>query len=113
MSQITTHILDTAKGMPAAGVNLALFHMTGDGWQEIAVGRTNTDGRVAALLDADTQLAAGCYRMHFSTEAYFAGLEQAVFYPYVDVVFNLGDGGEHYHIPLLLAPYGYSTYRGS
>ncbi|MDP5054726.1 MAG: hydroxyisourate hydrolase [Congregibacter sp.] len=113
MSQITTHILDTARGTPAASVALALFQLRGDQWIELAQGVTNDDGRVAGLLKPDHKLTAGTYRMHFATAKYFEQLGLAVFYPYVDVVFNLDDGGAHYHIPLLLAPFGYSTYRGS
>ncbi|EAQ99153.1 hydroxyisourate hydrolase [Congregibacter litoralis] len=113
MSQITTHILDTARGCPAAGVPLALFHRQDSDWVEIASGTTNEDGRVAGLLDGDRVLPAGTYRMHFATGGYFSALDLNIFYPYVDVVFNLDDGGEHYHIPLLLSPFGYSTYRGS
>ncbi|EED32930.1 hydroxyisourate hydrolase [gamma proteobacterium NOR5-3] len=113
MSQITTHILDTALGQPAEAVPLALYQRSEGNWIELASGVTNDDGRVAGLLNADEKLAAGTYRMHFSTAAYFSALNLTVFYPYVDVVFNLDDSGEHYHIPLLLSPYGYSTYRGS
>ncbi|WP_439106932.1 hydroxyisourate hydrolase [Congregibacter sp.] len=113
MSQITTHILDTARGQPAAAVPLALYQLQEGQWVEIAAGVTNDDGRVPGLLDADAKFPAGTYRMHFSTAEYYSALEIAVFYPYVDVVFNLDDGGDHYHIPLLLSPFGYSTYRGS
>lgn len=113
MSQITTHILDTSRGQPAEGVSLALYQQNGDAWLELAAGVTNNDGRVAGLVDADSKLAAGTYRMHFSTAEYFSALGLTVFYPYVDVVFNLDDSAEHYHIPLLLSPFGYSTYRGS
>lgn len=113
MSQITTHILDTALGKPAASVPLALYQQHGTDWTELAAGTTNGDGRVAGLLDTNRVLPAGTYRMHFDTAAYFTALDSSVFYPYVDVVFNLDSSGEHYHIPLLLSPFGYSTYRGS
>ncbi|WOJ94092.1 hydroxyisourate hydrolase [Congregibacter variabilis] len=113
MSQITTHILDTARGQPAEGVPLALYQQDGEQWTQLGAGVTNSDGRVAALLDPNNKLPAGTYRMHFSTDEYFSTLGLSVFYPYVDVVFNLGDSGEHYHIPLLLSPFAYSTYRGS
>jgi 5-hydroxyisourate hydrolase len=117
MSQITTHILDTACGRPAAGVHLALFRSTDreqpGAWEELASGVTNSDGRAAGLLDEAQKLPAGRYRMHFALAAYFGARELPVFYPYVDVVFDLDASGEHYHIPLLLSPYGYSTYRGS
>lgn len=112
MSQITTHVLDTAAGRPAAGIEVSLFR-EGEDSQTLATGRTNDDGRVPGLLpDADT-LEAGLYRMHFATGPYLARHGEDAFYPHVDVVFRLDGSGEHYHIPLLLSPYGYSTYRGS
>lgn len=112
-SQITTHVLDTARGRPAAGVPLALYRGSEDGdWESVASAITNDDGRAPAL-NAPQRLPAGVYRMHFDTAAYFDGLGVAGFYPYIDVVFTLDGSGEHYHVPLLLSPFGYSTYRGS
>ncbi len=125
MSQITTHVLDTASGRPAANLAITLYRLVGsegsdaggtnggEGWEELASGTTNADGRLADLLGAQTVLSAGCYRMHFATGAYLEQSLGEAFYPWADVVFNIGDGGEHYHIPLLLSPFGYSTYRGS
>lgn len=113
MSQITTHILDTAAGSPAAGVTVALAFQDGEKWQAVATGVTNSDGRVADLCDAGSELAAGIYRLRFATGEYFQRRGEPVFYPRVDVVFQLAAGGSHYHVPLLLAPFGYSTYRGS
>lgn len=113
MSQITTHILDTARGTPAAGVALALYQEQSSGWVKLAEGVTDDDGRVGGLLARTEALPAGVYRMHFATADYFGGRGLPVFYPYVDVVFTLDGSADHYHIPLLLAPYGYSTYRGS
>ena len=113
MSQITTHILDTARGRPASAVSLALYVKTEDGWDELASGVTNEDGRMPGLLAQDRILEAGTYRMFFATEEYFESRGESAFYPWVNVVFNLDGSGEHYHIPLLLAPFGYSTYRGS
>ena len=113
MSQITTHILDTTRGLPAQDVPITLFAQTEKGWEELASGRTNDDGRIAGLLAQDRVLPAGVYRMHFDTKSYFDANNEKGFYPYVDIVFELGDGGEHYHIPLLLTAFGYSTYRGS
>lgn len=110
MSAITTHILDTACGKPAEGVAVQLWHQVGDQRSVIAEGRTNADGRVPDLVTK--ALVKGTYIMHFATADYFMRRQQAVFYPWVDVAFALADG-EHYHIPLLLSPYGYSTYRGS
>ena len=113
MSQITTHILDTAQGRPAAGVSVTLSTEDNGGWRELGAGVTDADGRVTGLLGAGPALPAGTYRMHFATAGYFDALGQSAFYPWVEVVFRIAGSGEHYHIPLLLSPYGYSTYRGS
>lgn len=113
MSQITTHVLDTSLGRPAVGVPIHLYQQQGEGWEKLGCGITNSDGRIAKLLNDDLVLPAGVYRMHFDIKRYFATAQQKAFYPYVDVVFELGEGGDHYHIPLLLSPFGYSTYRGS
>ncbi|OZG70137.1 hydroxyisourate hydrolase [Hahella sp. CCB-MM4] len=113
MSQITTHILDTTRGCPASEVPIVLSQMTDDGWKQIAEGHTNHDGRIGKLLEVGRVLDSGCYRMHFDTQAYFKSNGDPVFYPFVDIVFQITGNGQHYHIPLLLAAYGYSTYRGS
>ena len=112
MSQITTHILDTTKGKPATGVNITLLQQAGDNWQEIANGITNSDGRIADLLPKEKQLELGVYKMKFDTQEYFEQDGTANFYPFVEIVFNVAST-EHYHVPLLLNPFGYSTYRGS
>ena len=113
MSQITTHILDTTRGLPAQNVPITLYAQQDDGWQELATGVTNADGRIADLLADDLVLAAGIYRIHFATKSYFEANKEKGFYPYVDIVFELDDKGAHYHVPLLLTAFGYSTYRGS
>jgi 5-hydroxyisourate hydrolase len=114
MSPITTHVLDTARGRPAAGVPIVLERQAGDGqWLTLAKGITNADGRIGDLLAAGEPLASGVYRMTFETDAYFHAIGVEGFYPYVSVVFVLREPAQHYHIPLLLSPYGYSTYRGS
>ena len=112
MSQITTHILDTTKGKPAANVTIALLQQTGDNWQEIARGTTNADGRIPDLLPKEKPVELGVYKMKFYTQEYFAQDGTANFYPFVEIVFTVA-GNEHYHVPLLLNPFGYSTYRGS
>lgn len=112
MSQITTHILDTTKGKPAVGVTIILSQFTGSEWNEIAGGLTNKDGRISDLLPKDKALSAGTYKMKFSTKEYFARDGEQTFYPFVEIVFDI-QANEHYHIPLLLNPFGYSTYRGS
>jgi 5-hydroxyisourate hydrolase len=117
MSQITTHVLDTTRGLPAQNLPITLFAQTSNGWQELASGLTNIDGRIADLLSKDTVLEAGVYRMNFATKTYFEANNDKGFYPFVDIVFELDepnrDGKNHYHIPLLLTAFGYSTYRGS
>lgn len=112
MSSVSTHVLDTSRGRPAAALPVQLFQQTGDGWSLLAEAETNSDGRLPSLADVGS-LGAGIYRMHFQTGVYFAALGQRAFYPWVDVVFELPENAEHYHVPLLLAAYGYSTYRGS
>jgi len=113
MSAITTHILDTARGCPAAGVSVILEYMADQGWTEIASGSTNLDGRIPDLLPAEHELLAGIYKLTFNTHGYFSSLPAEAFYPYVSVVFEIKNTAQHYHVPLLLSPFGYSTYRGS
>lgn len=113
MSQITTHILDTARGRPASGVAVSLSLQVADAWQLLATGATDSNGRVTDLLPESKPLPAGIYKMHFETGGYFSASAQPVFYPWAEVVFSIEGDGAHYHIPLLLSPYGYSTYRGS
>ncbi len=111
MSQITTHILDTSSGKPAAGIIIILSGSHNDTWKEIARGVTNSDGRIADLLKTGL-LEYGTYKMRFETKGYFDKMKVATFYPYVEIVFDINTQ-EHYHVPLLLNPFGYSTYRGS
>ncbi len=113
MSTISTHVLDTARGMPARGVRVTLQRSTaGHKWEDLAMGSTNADGRVPDLLAKETNLAEGMYRIRFDVSAYFSEHRTKSFYPYIEVVFELAADG-HYHVPLLLSPWGYSTYRGS
>lgn len=112
MSAITTHVLDTSTGRPAAGVPVTLEKQASSGWQRAGHGVTNQDGRITDLL-AGAKLAAGAYRLIFDTAAYFSATKQPSFYPQVQVMFTVSDVGQHYHVPLLLSPFGYSTYRGS
>jgi 5-hydroxyisourate hydrolase len=114
MSQITTHILDTARGSPAVGVEVSLHSIDDTGaWTHVGKGETDADGRVPDLCPTEQALAGGTYCVHFATASYFEAQGLAVFYPFVDVVFTIDGDGQHYHIPLLLSPYSYSTYRGS
>ncbi|MFI5148259.1 MAG: hydroxyisourate hydrolase [Bacteroidia bacterium] len=113
MSQITTHILDTSKGKPAAGVTVVLEKKSdGEKWNRIGNGETNTDGRVSNLLPEGQTTEPGIYRLVFDTKSYFEKQNTSGFYPSVTIVFEIKDSS-HYHVPLLLNPYGYSTYRGS
>lgn len=111
MSAITTHILDTAEGRPAPGVPVRLEGRKGDDWHLLAEVATDADGRARDL--GPERVEAGTYRLIFGTATYFAAMDRRAFYPEVDVVFEIHDSEQHYHVPLLLSPYGYSTYRGS
>lgn len=114
MSAITTHILDTARGRPASGVAIHLERRSPDGgWLSLGRGATDADGRQRSLLSAGEALITGFYRLTFDTGGYYASLGIEGFYPEVSVVFEIRDPAQHYHVPLLLNPYGYSTYRGS
>lgn len=108
MSHVTTHVLDNALGTPAAGIVVAL---SGPGGDVIAVGETDADGRVTSL--GPDALPAGDYRIEFQTGPYFAASSRHTFFPRVTIEFVLSDVGAHYHVPLLLSPFAYSTYRGS
>jgi 5-hydroxyisourate hydrolase len=111
LSGITTHVLDTSRGCPAAGVPVVLEHAADAGWQPVGRGTTDADGRASELLSSAP--ADGRYRLTFDTGTYFRAVGAAGFYPEVSVTFVVGNGDEHYHVPLLLSPFGYSTYRGS
>ncbi|WP_104137629.1 hydroxyisourate hydrolase [Arthrobacter sp. ZGTC131] len=110
VSHVTTHVLDTGAGLPAAGVAVVLYANDGGSWTPLASGTTDADGRAKDL--GPEQLAAGKYRLNFATGAYYAQQGTATFFPEVDLVFEV-TGAEHYHVPLLLSPFAYSTYRGS
>jgi 5-hydroxyisourate hydrolase len=114
MSAITTHILDISTGRPASGVPVTLeFKSQSKGWEQVGAGETDADGRVGDLLDKKMVFFPGHYRITFDTGIYFAGQEIVAFYPQVTVMFTVRDANQHYHVPLLLSPFGYSTYRGS
>ncbi len=112
MSQITTHILDISAGIPARGVAVTLERQTSEGWKIIGEGVTDDDGRLENLLTSDAILEAGNYRLNFETGNYFFDRQIDSFYPFVAIAFTVFDSS-HYHVPLLLSPFGYSTYRGS
>ena len=108
---ISTHILDTSKGKPARGVTVSLELHDGATWRRIGEGVTNDDGRVKPLLD--TIPKEGTYRIRFEVGPYFKDQQQDCFFPSVTIDFSVRSVKEHYHVPLLLNPFGYSTYRGS
>jgi 5-hydroxyisourate hydrolase len=113
MSAITTHILDTSRGCPAAGVLVVVELRTAEGYRELGRGVTDASGRLWTLLPPTERFTAGLYRLTFHTGPYYEALDAQFFYPEVTVAFRVLDTEQHYHIPLLLSPYGYSTYRGS
>jgi 5-hydroxyisourate hydrolase len=112
-SPITTHVLDLARGKPAQGILVNLEHEEKGTWREIGKGRTDADGRIEDLLARGSQAPSGGYRLSFGTGEYFRAQGGATFYPSVVISFQVTAPGEHYHVPLLVSPYGYSTYRGS
>jgi len=113
MSGITTHVLDTARGKPAEGVAITLEIHTEAGWLNLGNAATDPDGRARRLLPEGAALMTGTYRIIFATGAYFRDLGIEGFYPEASIVFDVRDANQHYHVPLLLSPFGYSTYRGS
>ena len=110
-SRVTTHVLDAVTGRPAEGVAVVLERRGSGGWEPVADGRTDGDGRVGRF--GPDELDEGTYRVTFAVAAYFAGQRQDAFYPEVVISFTLDDPAAHYHVPLLLSPYAFSTYRGS
>jgi 5-hydroxyisourate hydrolase len=111
MSTLSTHVLDAGSGLPAVGVRVTLDRRVDDGWAPLDNGTTDADGRVRDL--APGGLGAGVHRLVFATGEYFAASGQTGFYPEVLVVFEITDTSRHYHVPLLLSPYAFATYRGS
>ncbi len=110
MSTISTHVLDTARGCPAGGMEITLERRVDDAWVRLAGGITNDDGRVGQLVE---RIELGLHRMTFDTGSYHGSLGVKGFYPQVRVCFEILDDDEHYHVPLLISPFGFSTYRGS
>ena len=113
MSQITTHALDISLGKPAKGLRLSVARQADGEWVELGAGVTDDDGRAANLLDPGAALPAGSYKLTFDTGDYYAAGNTPCFYPQVEILFSIAGDGQHYHVPLLLSPFGYSTYRGS
>ncbi len=112
MSPITTHVLDTAVGKPAKGIAVTLERLAGKQWKAVGKGKTDGDGRLKTLLK-EGGLGKGYYRITFDVEAYFKRQKTAAFYKQIPIQFHIQATDQHYHVPLLLNPFGYSTYRGS
>lgn len=114
---LTTHVLDTARGLPAAGLAIVLYRVTDAGRDPVAHAITNADGRTDAPILPKGQMAPGTYELVFHAGDYLRATGQAgaapLFLDIVPIRFGLADPKAHYHVPLLLSPYGYSTYRGS
>lgn len=114
MSGISTHILDTSRGVAAAGVSLTLEMAETPGtWTTLTRTATDADGRVKALLPPGVMLRTGVYRLRFDVGAYFRRNNVEAFFPHVEVVFQITEAARHHHVPLLISPFGYSTYRGT
>jgi len=112
MSYITTHVLDTSVGKPAAGIDVTLSVKDGASSRELSRGVTDADGRVRAFVPEPPR-AAGSYLLSFDAAAYFRSSGRAAFFEHVTLEFKVLDPSQHYHVPLLITPYGYTTYRGT
>ncbi len=111
--RLTTHVLDTAKGCPAAGLRIDLYRVESDGTALIKTVQTNDDGRTDSPMLAGSDLRPGTYELRFHAGAYIGSTEDVPFLGIVPVRFGISDASAHYHVPLLVSPFGYSTYRGS
>ena len=112
MSAITTHVLDTSLGRPGAGIRVELHRKSDDAWKLVGQGRTDANGRCSDLM-GDAKPEPGTYRLIFHAAEYFREQNAKTFYSEIPVIFEVGDSGQHYHVPLLISPFGYSTYRGT
>jgi 5-hydroxyisourate hydrolase len=114
MSAITTHVLDTARGRPADGVRVMLEQIDSkDQWHAVGHGVTDRNGRLRTLMAESVRPVPGTYRLMFDARAYFSQLGVQSFFPMVIVTFEVSNAADHYHVPLLLSPFGYTAYRGS
>ena len=113
MTQITSHVLDTSRGEPAGDLLITLQRRHGDDWLMLGSASTDADGRVSDFTGSDEVLPGGVYRLTFYTGDYHERKGLDAFWPEVDVAFEIAGDGHHHHVPLLLNPFGYSTYRGS
>ena len=113
MSGISTHVLDIALGRPAVGVSVSLELRVGTGWTRLAEAATDESGRAGNLLQSAGAFQGGTYRLRFDAGSYFRAQGVETFYSEVSITFEVRNPAEHYHVPLLLSPWGYTTYRGS
>jgi hydroxyisourate hydrolase len=111
-SPITTHILDTSTGKPAVNVTVSLYKHVNEQWTLLTQGKTNSDGRITDWLSAQSNIDFATYKLIFDLDSYYQDQSTPAFYPEASIVFRLQDT-KHHHIPLLLSPFGFSTYRGS
>ncbi len=112
MSGITTHVLDTSLGRPGAGIRVDLHRKSDNAWKLVGQGQTDVNGRCGDLM-GEEKPEPGTYRLLFYAADYFRELKAKTFYSEIPVIFEVGDSNRHYHVPLLISPFGYSTYRGS
>jgi 5-hydroxyisourate hydrolase len=112
MSAITTHVLDTSLGRPGAGIRVELHRKSGEEWKLVGLGHTDANGRCGDLTREEKPVP-GTYRLMFDAAEYFRSLNTKTFYSVIPVIFEVSDPNQHYHVPLLISPFGYSTYRGS
>ncbi|XP_058445164.1 5-hydroxyisourate hydrolase [Malaya genurostris] len=111
---LSTHILDTSRGKPAPNVVISLHRDAGSSWEKVSQGTTDSEGRFKGFFaDNPAEFSSGVYKLRFEVGQYYEQLQIDTLYPYVEIVFKVTDASQHYHIPLLLNPFGYSTYRGS
>jgi 5-hydroxyisourate hydrolase len=111
--KISTHVLDLVSGRPAAAIAVRLHRHDHGSWRAIVAHRTDDNGRVTDLLGGKEELKRGFYRLRFGARAYFRAKEIESFHPFIDIIFEVRNPQEHYHVPLLITPHSYSTYRGS
>ncbi|GGC00179.1 hydroxyisourate hydrolase [Pseudoduganella buxea] len=110
---LSVHVLDLQTGAPGTDIAVSLEQQDGDQWRQLATGRTNEAGRIPALYPADRKLSTGTYRIVFRTGEHYKRLGKPAFFPQIPVEFTVDETSRHYHIPLLLSQFGYSTYRGN
>jgi len=113
MKRVSTHVLDLTLGKPAKELAVRLERQESSGWRVVQAQRTDQDGRCGQLLPAGEDLSPGSYRLAFDTGSYYSSQEMNTLYPVVEITFSVREGETQYHIPLLLSPNGYTTYRGS